>query len=715
MVYVEVLLPLPLNKTFLYSVSPELSQAVKPGVRVLVPFRSRKLTGFVLKIKEEEPKESFPIKSILQVLDESPILTPNFINFIFHLSQISFVPPGELLKAALPPSFLIEEKGSYKLVYKPKKEEIDKKFGPKVEAVKKIIHLFSKKRALSWAYLKKKLDFPGAASLLRRMQALGWLKEEKKIQLKIKKKRSEDLCSRPSQLPLIFWPEKDYEAYFNQIERAIDKREFKYFLLMGAKNRREEFLLSLLKRKSQSQIRVLILWPELSTLGPFLDRIVNLLGSNKVACLHGDLPAKVREINWLRIFQGEIEVVIGTRSAVFAPLPRLDLIYIEEEADEGYFHPSPAYDVRQAARLRAKLEGAVILSGSSAPAVSFFYQAKNQGQLIDLGHPPRKLKILAHPAESSKILNPELQKMISDHLSRQEKVAILINRRGYAPFLICLRCGQIVLCPQCRRALTFYAKKDRLICHQCGFSEKNWRRCPECHHSTLVPKGYGLEAVEEVVKQIWPQAKTKSVEAESFRGKKELASFLKAFSRGQIDIIIGTQFLLPHLPWKEISLAAFLNPEIMLAQPDFRAGERVFSLVRRLQEAMEENGQGEVIIQTAISENYVLQALAKDDYAELVKTELRFRRLLNLPPYRSLIRIILTGPKRRPLGFLAREIKERLAKLPSIEEILGPILLPVSKGKNQIQIWLKGKSKEDMIKALALEIEKHSFFLEIID
>ncbi|MCX7975410.1 MAG: primosomal protein N' [Candidatus Aminicenantes bacterium] len=715
MAYVEVILPLPLKKTFIYSVSEELNPAIKAGVRVLVPFRSRKLTGFVLKIEKEKPKEEFQIKPVLQILDENPILAPNFVDFIFKLSQTSLVAPGELLKAALPPSFWVEEKGGYKLVQKPKKDEIKEKFGQKTEAVEKVLNLWSGKKALSWSYLKKKLDFRGWPSLIQRLEALGWIRKETKIYFK--RKRMEVISSAPAQLQLTFFSERNYQPHFDLIEKALEKKEFKYFLLIGSKSRREEFFLSLLKKRAQVSSKILILWPEIASLTCFLERLTNLLGPKRIACLHSDLPLRKRESDWVRIFQDEVDVVVGTRSAVFAPLPRIDLIYIEEEADEAYVHPSPAYDARLAAKLRAQQDKAVVLLASSAPAVSSFFHAKNQGLIIDLGHSPRKLNILVYSGENSKILSPELQGMIEARFLSREPVALLINRRGYASILVCLRCGQIALCPKCRRALTFYARKDKLVCPQCGFKDKRWLRCPECQSQVISPRGYGLEAVEEEINRLWPQARIRSFEAESFRGKKQLATFLKEFRSGQIDIVLGTQFLLSHLDWKKVSLAAVLHPEMMLAQPDFRAGEKVFSLVWRLQEEMEKNRQGEVIIQTACPENYVLQALAKADYLELVSTELRFRRLLNLPPYRSLIRIILTGRSRRELARQARELKKRLDEFQEIEEILGPVFLPTRKGKGEIQIWLKGKKKEEIIHFISLILNKMNLspFLEIID
>lgn len=715
MSYVEVILPLPLEKTFVYSVSEELVPAIQVGVRVLVPFRTRILTGIVFQIKKEPPQKDIQVKPILSVLDEKPIVNSSFIDFLQDLSQISFVAAGELLKVALPPTFLVEEKGKYRLLQKPEKEEIKQQFGKRSGQVEAVLNLLSSNKALSWRYLQRKVDFPGLLSLLRRLASLGWVKLERKI--KLRKRKASASLGEIAQLKLDFHPEKEFEPYLAGIEKSLQKREFKTFLLFGSKARREDFFLSLLRKWGSCFPYILILVPEIAEISSFLEKITGLIDPKRIALLHGELSPKKRESTWLRIWRGEANLVIGPRSAVFAPLPEIQLIYLTEEADESYVHPSPFYDAREAAKLRAQKERAIILYGSSAPSVSFYTKARNQGFLLDLGQQPGKIKVLSYPSGGAKILSPDLQRMISERLSSGQRIALLVNRRGYASLLTCLRCGLIALCPQCRRPLTLYSRKEKLVCHQCGFSEPRWSRCPECQSSVIGAKGYGLEAVEAEVKRLWPDVSIKAIQAEGLRAKEKLGQLKKEFDRGKLEIIIGTQFLLPHINWRKISLTAVLAPETMLAYPDFRSGERVFYLIRRLQEEIDTEGHRELIIQTATPENYVVKALAENNYYELAKAELRFRRFLGLPPWKCLVRVVLSGRRLRGLGRQAREIRTMLAASSGIEEILGPSVLPSAKGKYQVQMWLKGKEKKEIIFSLSsiLKEIKTPFYVEIID
>lgn len=713
--YIEVILPLPLEKTFVYSVPQELIEAIQVGVRVLVPFRTSTLTGIVYQIKKEPPEKDIQVKPILSVLDEKPVVSSSFIDFLQELSRISFVAAGELLKAALPPTFLVKEKGKYHLLKKPEREEIKEQFGKKYGQVEAVLNLFSSHKALSWRYLQRKITFPELTSLLRRLESLGWVRMERKIQLR--KRKTSSVLGDVAQLKLDFHPHREFEPYLAEIEKALATKEFKKFLLFGPKARREDFFLSLLRKWSFGLPRGLILVPEIAEISSFLEKIIGLVGPKRIALLHGELSAKRRENTWLKIWRGEVDLVIGPRSAVFAPLPETRIIYLTEEADESYVHPSPFYDARKAAELRAQKERAIILYGSSAPSVSFYAKARNQAILLDLGQQAGKITVIPCPSGGAKILSPDLQKMISERLSTGQKIALLVNRRGYASLLSCHRCGLIALCPKCHRPLTLYARKEKLVCHQCGFSERPWRRCPECQSSVIETKGHGLEAVEEEVKRLWPDARIRAVQAESLRGKEKLLKFKKEFDRGKLEIIIGTQFLLPHINWRQISLTAVLAPEMMLAYPDFRSGERVFYLIRRLQEEMEINGYGELVIQTATPENYVIKALAENNYDELAKSELRFRRLLDLPPWKCLARVVLSGRHLRGLGRLAREIRTKLTTSSGIEEVLGPSVLPSVRGKYQVQLWLKGKEKEELINSLSLILKgiRLSYLVEIID
>jgi len=665
----------------------------------LVPFRERTLTGIILSQVERPPEKIKSVRPILSVLDEVPLFSPSFLGFILDLSRLSLTAVGELLKAAAPPEFLVKEKGGYKRLKTPTSEEIRLKFRKKFKEAEKIIGCLPEKKTRTWRFLSRQtqINYPGLMALLSRMEKLGWVGQEKRLKVPPRRKKA---LEPPAaiQLSLGFPVTPELEPVLNEVFRGLFSQEFKPFLLLGLRRRREAFFLALLNKWGTSAGNVLILTPDIVGATSFWEKMVKIFGPKRVALLHHELPGGKREATWQRIFRGEADVVVGPRSAVFAPLSKLRLIWITEESDEGYVHLDPAYDAREAAWLRAQQEEAVVVYGSTAPSVGLYARAKEKGFLLSLGEASfAPVRITTSASTGEKILGPEVRKAIEQRLSRKEKVVIFLNRRGYASLIACPRCGRIALCPQCRRPLTLYVSRAKAICHQCHYEEACWSQCPQCGSSVIEYRGHGLERIAEEIRRFWPQVRLSSLEADSAKGKKRRPAALKDWQRGRLDILIGTQFLLSSLEWTNSSLVVILNPEVMLAQADFRTGERVFQLIRRLQDEMVSSSKPELLIQTAAPENYVFKALANGDYEQFAATELRFRRLLGLPPWQGLIRLTLTGQSLRGLARQARSLKNELEFSGEPVELLGPTVLPRLRRKNQVQILIKGKDREEVV------------------
>ncbi len=699
--FVEVALPLPIDQLFSYAVPEELAGLAQPGLRVLVPFREKKVTGFILKISQEAPPPGIRVKPILSLLDEEPLFSPSFLNFIKRLSQVSFTPVGELLKAALPPEFLVQEKGQYRLNKRPDDIELKQHFRQRRKEAEKIIQLLSSGKPRRLLFLQRMVKEPGVKNLLTKMEKLGWVAQERALLLPRRRKKI-PLSEEPAQLSLSFCAEGEFEPGLSQVYSCLKKKEFSSFLLLGPRSRREEFFLSLLKRWGPEARQILILLPEVVTSLLFWPRALSVLGSRRVVLMHGDLTPKKREAIWRRVYLGEADVVVGPRSAVFAPLARCQLVYIDEEPDDSYVHESPYYDAREAAWVRAHLDQAVLIYGASAPSVSLYAKAKKDGCLISLLDCPKPtLRMIAYSSGSRSLLSPELRQALEERIQKKEKAVILLNRRGYASIFSCSRCGLIALCPRCRRPLTLYLGQKKLVCGYCHYTERFAKKCRSCGSTVIEAKSRGVEAVEEEIKNLWPQASTQALDAETAGGKVRLAGMLRDFQRGRLNVLVGTQFLLPWLNWRDVSLVAVLHPEIALAQADFRSGERVFQLISRIRDEMGIEPGAELLIQTAAKDNYVLRAAGQDGYEAFATAELRFRRLLGLPPWRVLVYLKLKGKNLRIMAHQARKLTARLRLSDLIEEVMGPSVATRKAGKSQVQILFKARKKEEIISFLS--------------
>ncbi len=706
---VEVILPLPLYQFFTYSIPEELEPLAQPGVRVLVPFREKTLTGFIFREARAVPARVRVIKPVFSVLDEKPLLSPAFLNFICEVSRVSFLPAGEVLKAAVPPRLFIEEKAYYRLKKEPSPEEIKLRFKKNKTQAQQVISYLAKGERRSWHYLQRKIDYPGLALLLSRMEGLGWVIKEKKIKPGGKRKIFPPSPDEVSQLSLEFPLGSEFEAQLNAVLQGLGKQgEPREYLLLGPKARREELFLELLKRWRPQARNILMLFPEIAPLRDAAEKIKNIFGPRRIVLLHGELSPRLREVNWLKILRGEADVVIGTRSAVFAPLPKLELILIAEEGDEAYIHENPYYDTRQVARLRAAVEKATIIFSDSAPSVCLYSLAKEKGGLLKLDDSPLPpVSFIAHPSSGKRLISPELRSAIDEHLKKKGKVVIIVSRRGYASFLSCGRCAAVAICPRCRRPLTLHAQKRKLVCHHCRYESPAWKNCPRCGSQVMEYRGQGLEAVVEEIRELWPETRVDSLEAPSQgRNKNRLTKIIKAFNSGNLDILAGTQFLVPRVNWEMFLLAVIINPEMILSLPDFRSGERVFRMIQGIREEMRRHPASELIIQTEVPDNYVLEAAGKGDYSAFASQELRFRRLLGLPPARALVRLVIANRNLRTLARQMRELKKAVEASEAIEEYLGPSIVERVPKKHQAQILLQGGSLEKINSFLWSQLPK---------
>jgi primosomal protein N' (replication factor Y) len=702
--YAEVILPLPLGQTFWYKVPDVFQAQVQVGSRILVPFGTRTLTGFIVNTRARVPSTELKLKEVSELLDEKPVFSPSFLSFSHKLSEFYYSSWGEILQASLPPTLILKTKT--KIFLSDKGEEALKE--GLLSETEKGLAVLLKRKTLHLSFLKKKYPVKNITAILSRMEKSGMVGIQKETEKRSKRKVKE-IPPAEAQLEIDFSLDSKALQVAASIASKLGAREFSPFYLYGPREKREAIYFYLIKDALAQSGKVLFLVPEISLTEALVKKFEKKLGE-KVVLIHSQMSERKRENEWLKMISGEREVLIGPRSALLTPVEGLRLIIVDEEQDESYFQPEhPSYDARMGAQLRAQEEKGVLVYGSSLPSVEAFYKAQKNGYLMSLESEPRKVKVsILDDRKEKEIIGLSLKQAICKRLERKEPVLIFINRRGYATSLVCFRCHYIPKCRQCDIALSYHKREKKLVCRYCNYSLPELVACPECGGRLMRPKGMGIEAVEEELIKIFPRARICSFDSEVVKTKGEQAKILQSFREGALDIMVGTPLLAHQIDLPSVSLVAIFYPEIVLSLSDYRASQKTFQTLSRMINFLGEGDQTEVFIQTALPQHFSIQCAAAGDYLSFFNQEIEFRRMMSYPPFFHVVEVVFQGPNLRILGQKTREfsgeIKSRAEKI----EILGPALASVSKvrGLNRIQMIFKSRSRKELDKALAQSLEK---------
>jgi primosomal protein N' (replication factor Y) len=454
----------------------------------------------------------------------------------------------------------------------------------------------------------------------------------------------------------------------------------------------------------------LILVPEIS-LTPQTVRRFRAVFGNQVAVQHSAMPPRERATLWQQILQGQFPVVVGARSAVFAPLPRLGLIVVDEEHSPTFkqFDPAPRYHARDAALMRAKMEEAAIILGSATPSLESFHNAsQNRYQRIDLtsradGIPMPEVHIIDRTQKSDakpigSAFTSELIVGIKDKIGKKEQVILLQNRRGFSTFIRCLDCGYVPMCKRCDITMTYHKLGHHIRCHYCGSKSKAPTECSVCHSTRLDYAGTGTQRVEEELEASIPGLKMVRMDLDTTSERGSHQRILSAFQRGGYDVLLGTQMVAKGLDLPKVTLVGVISADTELFLPDFRASERTFALLSQAAgRAGRREKPGVVLIQTYHPNNPVLEPVMHHDYQEFFRNEIASRKDLGYPPFSRLVLIRFSG-KQEPQVVKAAErfrelMEERIGKL----EILGPSAAAVTRVKDryQYQILVKSTKQHD--------------------
>ncbi len=704
--YAQVVFPLSRYKSFTYRVPSELQATVRPGSFVKVPFRQRITTGVVISTHQQSPFTG-KIKLIQAVVDELAALPDDLWATLDWISRYYFTPLGLVLKSALPLGFSGKVSiGQRTLVYitEEGRRVLDEWVGhaPARRAV--LLQLSEQTEPIPISDLSRSAARP--AAVCRLLAERGWIELEQR----------EQAADPLQQLPPT--PEKEIvfsneqRSVLNAVTNAAKSGQFAPVLLRGVTGSgKTEIYLKAAREIIEQGNSVLVLVPEITLTPQVAGRFRSAFGQ-RVALWHSHLSERERAWTWQQLLRGRFSVVVGARSAVFAPLPRLRLIIIDEEQEGSYKQEdsSPRYHARDVALIRGKNAKAVVLMTSATPSVESYYNgllgrftclelSQRFGgavyphvHLVDLNAERQRRQ------DYQLILSEILIRAIAKRLERHEQVILLQNRRGFAPIVSCNDCGYTLSCPQCAVLLTYHKSTQLLKCHYCGYTTSGIETCPQCGSLYVYLQGVGTEKVEEQLQQLFPAASIRRMDADTTRSRGAHYRILQDLSEGKIDVLLGTQMIAKGLDISNVTLVGVVNSDTALFLPDFRAGERTFQLVYQVcgRAGRHRDKPGEAIIQTNHPDEVAIKAAARLDMHRFYNQVLAERRELSYPPFSRLIRLLLQGRDLEKVWNRARELRSRLTPVQKGLTLLGPASAPYEKLRGMWRVHLLLKSDREV-------------------
>ncbi len=510
-----------------------------------------------------------------------------------------------------------------------------------------------------------------------------------------------------------FTPNEEQQVAFEQMKTHVGTNAT--FLLQGVTGSGKTEVYKLLAKECLSQGKGgIILVPEIALTDQTLRRFSEEFGSN-IALFHSKLSPAERVSEWFRVLKGEASLVIGPRSAIFAPLKNLGLIIIDEEHDPSYkAMDSPRYHARGVAFMRSKKEDALLVFGSATPSVESRYAVEKgivkrvllNNRFSDTPLPKVEIVDLKLEKTGNNFLSETLFKKLIENLANKKQSLIFLNRRGYSPSLLCKDCGFFFRCPNCDIGMTWHKQEGRVKCRYCDFEDTAPNYCPECGGFDIKDLGHGTEKLEDSLQNLLPSARILRLDLDTARKKQGSEKILKAMRNHEADILVGTQMIAKGHDIANITLVGALFPEIMLSIPDFRASERTFSLLSQaIGRAGRRDTQGQAIIQTYLADHFAVQLAVTQDYEEFYKQEIQMRKDFNYPPFVRMGRIVFRALDEDILIKLNFQLKKAIKKLPLKEqglEVLGPTPCPIERINKyyRYHILIKSSTHGAMLKVV---------------
>jgi primosomal protein N' (replication factor Y) len=703
--FVDVAFPISQYQVFTYRIPKQFTEIVSVGVRVRAPIGKRILPGIIVRLTKDA-SFSGKIKNIVTVVDDMPIIDESLWKLIQWISNYYMTPLGKAA-TVLPANLSVKYKPQERWMVQAKQfEKNTDKLKNNAPAQTNVLNkLMEFKNPIPITEFNKL-----AASPLTVCKSLA-----KKGLVKLFKEAPIPITSNFEFEPIhkeIQFSEKQFAA-INKIQKYIKEKKYSGMLLHGVTGSgKTEVYIKIAQDTLKRGKSIIILLPEIALTPQIAGRFRAVFG-DKVGLWHSKLTGSARAWTWTNICSGKYKVVVGARSAIFAPLRNLGLVVVDEEQETSYKQeaPDPRYHARDVALMRGKLQNAAVLLVSATPSLESYYNYivgkldyyYLPDRFNDAAYPEvRVVDMIKEQEETGKIgqiLSSSLQHKIEQRLKNKEQIILLQNRRGYAPIYRCRDCGEMVICPTCSIPLTYHRVGENLQCHFCGYLQtKIPQECNHCNSSNLALLGTGTQKVEDIISETFPEATIARLDMDTTRSGKALTKTLAKFKDSKIDILLGTQMIAKGLDFANVTLVGIINADTGLFLPDFRSGERSFQLIYQAAgRSGRRKKKGEVVIQTYNADNPVIRYAARLDLKKYYNIIIGERKELNYPPFNWLVKVEFTGVKKNTVEDKANAIRNNFQKKFKGMKILGPAWCYRERlrGKYRMQIVFKSSKETD--------------------
>ena len=677
----RVSLEIALRKEFDYSIPAELAGQIDVGSRVQVPFGSRKILGVVTAVAEESGHAN--LKPILKVIGAQTLVTPKVLKLARWIGEYYCCAPEIALKSVLPEAVRKEDAGWRERLF-VRALAVSGEFPKLPKRQQEVWNIIEERRELPLTELLELTK--STAATVRKLEDCGLISLTSEVS-------ERDPYARETILPtqnIVLNPAQ--AQALGEITKAMDaENSSRTFLLHGVTGSgKTEIYLQALAHALEQGKGAIVLVPEIALTPQTVERFKARFSSGKlqtlVAVLHSHLSAGERHDEWHKIRSGRARIVIGARSAIFAPVEPLGLVIVDEEHEQTYKQEeAPRYHARDVAVMRGQMENAVVVLGSATPSMESYANCK-KGKFILLNLPERvddqkmphvrvvDMRQAMFKEKGPPLFSPQLKEAITQRLERKEQTILFLNRRGYSTSLQCPKCGYVANCPNCSVSLTSHRIDQRLACHICGHNEKVPAVCPEpkCKNPAIRFAGTGTQKVEEVLAKLFPKARVKRMDADTMKRKDDYRHVLGDFRAGKIDILVGTQMIAKGLHFPNVTLVGIIYADSALHQPDFRAGERTFQLLTQVAgRAGRGDVEGEVFVQAFTPFHPAIQYARRHDFVGFYEQEIEFREQLKYPPAARVALLTLKGRNEEKVKFSADHLKRELEKKLKSQGVAG--------------------------------------------
>ncbi len=699
-----------LDKIFQYRVPSHLEGELSVGMEVLIPFGkgNRQTKGYVIGFSETCGYDLSKVKEITEISKEGMAIEGKLVALAAWMKEQYGGTMIQALKTVLPIKqkeqakikkrirlLLDEEEGKKKLAYYQGKNQ---------KARARLLSALLEEPLLEYELVSKKLNI--TMSVIRALEEQGVvvLEEERVFRNPIHAKEQQ-------RCPITFTEEQQHAI--RVFWEDYEKEQYGTYLIHGVTGSgKTEVYMEMIRRVADTGRQSIVLIPEIALTFQTVMRFYRCFG-DRVSIMNSRLSAGERYDQMMRAKNGEVDVMIGPRSALFTPFPNLGLIVIDEEHENTYkSEQTPRYHARETAEARAKMEGASVVLGSATPSMESMYRAKNGSyRLLELKKRSRsqemaKVYVVDLREElkngNRSILSEKLQELMEERLEKKEQIMLFLNRRGYAGFVSCRECGHVVKCPHCDVSLSSH-RGGKMVCHYCGYEEKKPTVCPECGSRHIGEFKAGTQQIEEIVKRRFPQARVLRMDMDTTKEKDGHEKILAAFANEEADILVGTQMIVKGHDFPNVTLVGVLAADMSLYSDDYRAGERTFQLLTQaVGRAGRGEKKGEAVIQTYSPTHYAVEAAAAQDYEAFYEEEIRYRELMGYPPVDNLMAILASGKDEAHLEVGCRYLKEYTERICGANPvaIIGPATPGIGKINDIYRkvLYLKTERYDTLVK-----------------